>query len=330
MAIGTYTALKVYDPRIQTGFIETITQNIDLLNEASNGCIVMTTDRKPAHFDIGAFFKNTSGLVTRRDISSTGAATAVTMSQGEMVDVKLNRKIGPLDITEDALFKAGFDLDVANFVAGQQAAVHVTQNHVHTGLICLVGALAAQSANFLDITNETTKTITTDALVRALALLGDMAGRVSCWVMHSGVFFKLVQHQVAEKVTGISDLVVASASPLTLNRPVVVTDDPALVVTEGSGSAAETEYLTLGLTQGACMMHDSEGERIYFDRITGLENIVWRMQGEYAFNIGLKGLAYDIQNGGINPTDTAISTGSNWDKVMNSHKDLPGVLLRTR
>ncbi len=321
--------MKIYDPQLQSGFVEGITQNIDVLNGASNGALVFTTDRKPGHYDINAFFQNTSGLVSRRDINSVAAAPAVKLTQAERVDVKLNRKIGPLEVTRDAMVKAGFDVEAAKFVGGQQAAQHVTQNLIHTGMLSLTGSLAAQASLFLDITGEATPTMHTDALVRAMTLLGDMAGRIVCWVMHSAVFFKLVQAQIGDKLPGISDLVVATASPVTLNRPVLVTDDPALVVVDGGGVGVN-DYLTMGLVSSACTLHDSEGEYITWQEVSGLENIVYRMQGEYAFNAGLKGMAWDVTNGGLNPTDTAIGTGTNWDSVMASHKDLPGVLLRTR
>jgi hypothetical protein len=330
MPVTLHSDLKVYNPQTQAGYVETITQNIDVLNASSQGTISMTSKRNKGHMTLEAFFKNTADLVSHRDINSTGAAAAKKLSQGEMVDIKLNRKIGPLDATEDSLFKAGFDLEVAQFVVGQMSAMHVTQNHVHTALLCLTTALAAQPNLFVDISEEATPTIHSDALVRGISQLGDRAGRIVCWVMHSGAFFKLVREQIAQKLTGISDLVLATANPVTLNRPTLITDDPALVVTEGTGAGAATEYLTLGLVEGACQMEESEGERIYFDRITGLENIVWRTQGEYAFNIGMKGFAWDVASGGINPTDTALGTAANWDSIMASHKDLPGVLIRHR
>ena len=330
MPISTFADMKIYDPFLQGGFVETMTQNIDVMNASSQGAITMTTDRKIGHYDLEAFFKNTSDLVTRRDITSTAAAEAKKLEQGEKVDVKLNRKIGPVDVTEDALIKAGFGVNDAKFVLGQQSAVAVTQNMVHSSLLSLSGALAVQSALMLDISAESTPTMHSDALVRSMTKMGDMAGRIVCWVMHSAVFFKLVQQQIGDKLTGISDLVLAGASPVTLNRPVLVTDDPALVVAEGSGSGLHNEYLTMGLVSGACTLHDSEGERIYFQQVTGAENLIWRAQGEYAFNVGMKGLAWDVANGGINPTDTALGTGSNWDKIMASHKDLPGVMLRSK
>jgi hypothetical protein len=55
---------------------------------------------------------------------------------------------------------------------------------------------------------------------------------------------------------------------------------------------------------------------------------VRRYQGEYAFNLGLKGYQYDVSNGGSNPDATALGTGSNWDANTTSIKDSAGVVLK--
>ena len=62
----------------------------------------------------------------------------------------------------------------------------------------------------------------------------------------------------------------------------------------------------------------------------GRENIVTRLQGEYAYNVGCKGVKWDVTNGGVNPSDAAVGTSTNWDSVMDDVKDLGGVIIRTR
>ena len=64
-----------------------------------------------------------------------------------------------------------------------------------------------------------------------------------------------------------------------------------------------------------------------FDEVTGLEQILIRMQGEYAYNLGLKGFTYDVANGGKNPVASALSTGSNWDVAYTSEKSRAGVVI---
>ena len=66
------------------------------------------------------------------------------------------------------------------------------------------------------------------------------------------------------------------------------------------------------------------------ETVTGNENIKKQWQGEYSFVMGLLGYAWDKTNGGSSPTDVAVGTGTNWDKIVTSDKDTAGVLLNTQ
>ena len=56
------------------------------------------------------------------------------------------------------------------------------------------------------------------------------------------------------------------------------------------------------------VIQESEEETITSQMVTGLEQLIMRIQGEYTFNVGRKGFKRDITNGGANPTDTALGT----------------------
>jgi hypothetical protein len=91
-----------------------------------------------------------------------------------------------------------------------------------------------------------------------------------------------------------------------------------------------TDYFTLGLTEGAMELENSEESTVLSDIQLGLENLVVRMQGEYAYNAKMKGFTWDVANGGKNPTTTALATGTNWDTVVASYKDYAGVVIQSR
>lgn len=157
--------------------------------------------------------------------------------------------------------------------------------------------------------------------MNGLAAFGDAASRIVVWVMHSKPYYDLVQSQITANIDGVSNFNVATATPITLNRPVLVTDSAELV----NGSV----YTTLGLTANAVTVEESETPIVHTEIITGLDSLVVRMQGEFAYNLGCKGFAWDVANGGVNPDDTALGTGSNWDSVMDSVKDLSGVAIQS-
>ena len=145
--------------------------------------------------------------------------------------------------------------------------------------------------------------------------------------MHSKAYFDLVKEQISANITNVADRVIYGGTPATLNRPVIISDVPAL--TDANGSATDT-YNTLGLVADGVVISESEQSDIISEIVTGLENLVFRIQGEYAFNVKCKGFKWDVTNGGANPTDTALGTTTNWDKAATDNKDLAGVRIVTQ
>ena len=325
MAVTLATDMKVYDPRVQGGYREKLYQNIDAFNAASRGAIVLAAESKAGDYDYRAFWKQLTGIATRRDTTSISAATALKTAQGEMVGVKVNRKIGPVDVALDALRKIGIDPrdDAAQFALGEQVADATTNERVNTGLLAIAAALRSKAGVTYTGTGDTVGTLTSDKLVKGMAKRGDASADVIMWIMHSKAFFDLFGEQLARDVGGIADVLLFEGTPGSFNRPVLVTDSASLVV----DNAGTNNYTTLGLAAGALTVTDTESEYITNDIVTGLENLVFRMQGEYAYNLDVLGCAWDVANGGKNPTGTAVGTGTNWDLVAADNKGLGGVAI---
>lgn len=146
--------------------------------------------------------------------------------------------------------------------------------------------------------------------------------------MHSKVYFNLVKEQITQKIDGVANFNVQTGTPVTLNRPVIVTDSDSLKVT--SGSPAVTDYYTLGLTSNGALCEVTETSDIVIDDVTGNEVLITRLQGEFAYNLGVKGFKYDVSSGGANPNASAVGTGTNWDQVVSDNKQLAGVVLKSR
>lgn len=328
MATGKASDFKVYQEYLQTRMTEILTQNGALFNQASNGAIVMSTMSKRGDYEYEAFFKSISSLVTRRDTTTTSPAADLALTQDEFIRVKLNRKIGPVANTRDSFRKIMARYSETEFtdIIAEQASAAQQLDMLNSALRAGRAALVNQSD--VKSTIASNGTITTTGLVDGLAKFGDRADRVVCWVMHSKVYFDLVKEQIADKIDGIANFNVQTGTPVTLNRPVVITDSDALSVT--SGSPAVTDYYTLGLTANALLAESTEEDDVVVDEVTGNENLIVRIQGEYAFNAGIKGFKWDVSNGGANPNDAALATGSNWDTAVTSYKDFAGIVIQSR
>jgi Major capsid protein 13-like len=325
MPIGKASDFKVYQDQFQSGVIETLTQNTTAFNAASAGAIRLSTVSRRGDFSQGAFFRDTAGLVTRRDATSVLDATELALAQDEAISVKLNRKIGPVSQTRDSFRKiqAGRTEEELSFIIGQQAAKAMEVEMLNSALRS--GRAAMNNQASVKYTVPTNGALNTAGLISGLAKFGDAASRVVCWVMHSKAYYDLVQNQVAANIFGISNLNVASATPVTLNRPVVIVDSDALAI----DTAGIFDYYTMGLTADALQVENTEEEEIVFDSVTGKENLIVRMQGEFAYNMGVKGFKWDIANGGVNPSDAALGTGTNWDPVR-TFKDFSGIIIQSR
>lgn len=329
MAIGKSSDFKIYNDQFFGGMVETLQQDTSALN--SVGIRVIARPVR-GDFELQSFIKKITGTISRRDTTVVTAATDLAVAMDENISVKLNRKIGPIAQTLDAWKKAAlpfvtdFDTNGAQAFSrylGAMIAKDIEGDMLDVGLLACRTFLEGANTNSNRFTIATNGTMTTAALISTLALMGDGANKIKAFVMHSKVYYDLIQYQVSAANNG-SDAaygVIQAAMPLTLNRPVYVTDSASLIV-----AGAPNLYRTLGLVDAGIDMINSEEQTVVLDTVTGLENIVSRMQGEFAYNLAIRGAKWDTTNGGANPAAGAIGTFSNWDQTATSFKDFAGVV----
>lgn len=329
MTIGKASNFKIYQDELRGGIVETLTQASNYFSQAG-GAIALSTVSRRGDYAKESFFKSISTIVSRRDATSVSTATDLPLTMDEIISVKLNRKIGPVTQTYDAFAKMAMSMSPEEFsmliggMVGKAMQVEMLNSALRAGRAALV-----QNTDVLY--DAGTATLTTAHLVSGLSKFGDRASTISAWVMHSKTYFDLMQHQIGTSANGdiVSGAVVQNATPATLNRPVIVTDSDALKVAGGSGSGAYTDYHILGLTANGLVVENTETERVVIDEVTGLENLVIRLQGEYAYNLGVKGYKYDTAVG-ANPNDTNLGTSTTWDKAVTDSKDVAGIIIQCR
>jgi len=327
MATGKQSDFVLYHEQFYGGQIEVMAQNTVGFNAASAGALTLVAKALKGEYEKESFLQYISNVITRRDLTSVADVADLAMTMEELISVKVNRKIGPVGQTLNSWRKIGKDSKEMSLKLGRLIAVEKLGDYLNTLIKCVEAALEGQTALNYDATGQTTKTLTHTHLVSGLNLMGDRSSRIVCWVMHSKPWHDLMKQSIADKITNVADAVIYKGTPATLNRPTVVTDAPAL--TDANGSATDT-YNILGLVRGAAGVVESEAEDIEFQVVTGKEQLIGRLQGEYAFNVGVKGFQWDVTNGAGNPTDATLATTTNWDKVANDNKDLAGVRIKTQ
>lgn len=324
MSAGTGADFKIYQNEYYGGMFESIAQNTAVFNGASAGCITLIGKEHRGDFTKESFLKDVANLITRRDTTSVAGVEDLKLTQGELVSVKIGRKIGPIAQTLDAWRKISKDPREMSFVIGKMVGEKKVQDYLNTALLSAVPALAAQ-VNLLHDYSGTGK-ITHTEIVNGMAKFGDQSARVKAFVMHSKVYFDLIKQSLADKIVEVAGVTIYQGNVATFNRPVIVTDSSALLDTVPNPDV----YFSLGLVDGAINVEESEGEEIESQIVTGLENLVFRIQGEHSFTLGIKGFTWDTAAGGANPTDAALATATNWDKALTNDKDMAGVIIKTQ
>lgn len=327
MAIGKASDFKIYQEYLRTRISETVAQNGELFGAATNGAIRLSTQSKRGDYEYASFFQNISGLVTRRDNTSTATVTDLPITMAELISVKLSRKIGPAAMTRDAWRKVSGNYSETEFtgVVATQAAAAMQLEMLNTGLAAARAALKQQATSYS--TDTSLGAMSTNSLIRGMAKAGDASSKIVAWVMHSKPYWDLVGAQISANIFGISDFNVKTGMPVTLGKPVVVTDSASLVLNLTSPDL--NNYITLGLTQDAIVVENTESEEVVVQDVTGLETLAVRFQGEFAYNLGVKGFQWDVANGLANPSATAVATGTNWDTAFADMKNRAGVAIMT-
>lgn len=330
MTIGIYTDMIQYNEQFYTGFIETVQKNLDTFNAASQGAMTLTTRFHKGLISEQAFFLE-SDSTFRRTLGSVAAHTPTGISSDDINKVKLFDAYH-VEQTLESFRLQGMNEEMIARIAGEQAGAQIIANWQEAAISSIVGAykLAALQPGgaqelSVDITAVGDGSMTPVALNSAKRLMGDKAQRIRAWVMHSAVYYSLVENQMTSTTAdGIADLTVMTGTPATLGIPVIIVDSDALVVDNGS---AAPSYLTFGLTEGAITVEESEERATLIERVGGLQNLVMRVQSEYAYTVGLKGISYASAT--MNPANSVLATGASWAIKHTSKKNLPGVMIES-
>lgn len=314
------TDFKVYPEQFWAGYAERLAQVVDVFNGSSAGAIRLVSRRSRGNHELQSFFQRVSGLIAHRNNSVDTAVADKKLTQGEVVNPKVNRRIGPVKAAIDAFTKIGADPESFSFLLGQQTAEDVLQDYLQTITTSMVAALGSVAALKHDATDGV---LAATDLNEGQFKLGDRASRIRAWLMHSGALKGLINQQIGDKMESVAGVIVYGGSPATMGRPVIVTDAPALTYSDGG-----TRYRTLGLVDMAGEVIESEGRTVMSQQVLGEENLSVRIQGEYAFNVSVKGFAFNKAE--INPNEATYGAGANWTQVAASVKDCAGVLIESQ
>lgn len=312
--------LQVFSEKLYDSYLETLSYQLELFNAASQGGLVLTTGAMQGDFKTEAMWTRIPNLVRRRNVyDPTASLTPTKLGMKSTSKVKIAAGSNPVELDPYQFTWILKSPDEASMVMGKQLAEDSMADMVTTAINAFVAAIGAQATNVYD---GSAGVASLAGLNSAASKLGDRAQDILCWVMNSKSAFDIWGAAIANANNLFTFGTVAIRSDA-MGRPLIITDNPALV----NLTPTPDIYRTLGLTTGAVVIEQNDADfHSTIVETTGKQNIGRVFQSEWTYNMSVKGFTWDTTNGGASPSDAALATATNWDKVATSHKDLAGIL----
>ena len=311
--------MKVFNDFVLGTVTETIQQQIELFNGASNNAIQLTAASNVGDFSRETFWQNIVGLQRRRNAYGSGTVSPVTLNQEQMTSVKVAGGTPPVLFEPQQLTWIQKNPEEAGVVIGEQLGRAIVADQLNTAITALVTCVGQTTAV---VTDAATATLGRATLNTAASKFGDRAARLNVWLMHSKPMHDLFGENLANaaQLFSIDQVSVIQDG---FGRRMIMTDSPALTYDDTG-----TKYNVLGLTQGAVTIEDNGDFFQNVETTNGKENIERTYQCEYTFNVKVKG--YSWTSSDKSPNDAALAAEANWDKVYSDVKDTAGVLVKVQ
>lgn len=310
--------MQVFNDFIMPATIETLGQMVEKFNAASAGSIVLSTEGFSGDFMQESFFASIHSAQRRVNrYAAQAAATPTDLTQIKRSTVKVAGGFGPIRYEPAQMTWLQKPTAQGIEVASRNFAEALLRDQLNTAIAALVAAIKNQATATNDVSG--TAGISYGAINGAHAKFGDRSGDIVANVMTGEVYHKLI----GQNLTNTAKLFFAQGVTVVdiLGKAVIVTDAPALYVT-----GTPNKQHVLGLTSSAAVVSDAGDVISNVQTVNGQTRIETTMQVDYTFGLSLKGYTWDEANGGKSPSDAALSTGTNWDKVATDIKQTAGVV----
>lgn len=310
--------MKVYETEIERNTIELLGQKLDGFNAASNNAMQLSTNAWRGNYSKESFFASIAAAQRRVDrYAANGAQASTTLSQSEIIGVKVAGGFGPVIFEPAQMTWMMEDPGAAINAIAEGFANALLADQLNTALSAAVAAVQNIPALVNDV--SATLGLSQIAINDSHRKFGDMSMALVTDFMTGDTYHNLVGQNIANS----NQLFVAGNVRVVdiLGKTVVVTDSPALYQ-----AGTPNKELVLSVVTGGIIVDNSSDLVTNLDTTNGKNRIETTWQADYSFGIKLKGFAWDVTNGGKSPTDAELATGSNWDKAVTDNKHTLGTL----
>lgn len=307
----------VFNDYIIPATMETFVEQVRLFNAASRGTIVLNADSIHGDFREQAFFDALHSAQRRVDrYAANGTAAATEITDHTKAGVKIAGGFGPILYEPSTMTwlqeptARGIELASRNFSEA------LLLDQINTALRAAVAAIGAQGD--ATVAGTATDKLTYDTINLAHAKFGAASTTILADIMTGAQYHRFVSQNLANAPSVLFEAGNVTVVSI-LGKAVVVVDADPLTDEDGVNRV-------LGLTSGAVVVSDSGDIITNVETSNGKQRIETTFQADYTFNLALKGYSWDTVTGGKSPSDAALATGANWDKIAASIKSTAGVM----
>lgn len=274
-------------------------------------------------------FKQISNLVTRRDVTSLAATTALKLEGANDIGVKCHSKIGPVEISKDAsVLSRATPAEISQELGkkvGEQSAAYV-QSFLIAALRGITSDATLAAAHQNSVWGAAARTNLSPSLINStLNLMGDYRERFKRYarmVGRSESLNDLVDDAIGRSFPGIGDKALSGdyVNLNTLGLPWNMVDDANLTTAD----AGFDKYHTYIVGRDAMQVWFTKPITMYVPFLDlSKEQVLERLRGDMDFAIGANGMTWDGTT--ANPTKANLADGTKWSPTYTDHKQV-GIL----
>lgn len=319
-------SLQVLQGKVRSVATQLLSDQLNVWNAASNNTLVMGSNVQTKDLIETLSWGLISGLVSERNaFAPVGtAADLKVMAQLLANQVRLDGKVGPLVITSGMLQKLDTNINEISGVVAAQAAQGMIASFVKIGAGAAAAAISTQTSlvttqavhdypvGSANAPAAGAKFPTLIDLELATLPFGDRMADIRAWFMSGAQYIQFKAYDVIKNDKELFRIDTVRIMEDASGRRFVVTD------------AAGLGDNVLGLTQGGVIVNAGALD-MESDKVLGGENIERILQGEFSYDLAVKGYRLKAATTGVAGTrsfkQSDVTTKANWELLASAGVD---------
>lgn len=331
--------LNLFLQYLHTALTEQLWYNINAFNTASNGAIVLSS-QKVSTIAGGIvqsdLFEMPRDMIRRRTPDTYEPLDTIDLANKMQNAIRIAWSTENLNMSLNVWEWIGRSPSLAGVQFGRAMAINILASYLKTAFTILKATVGANSNACLDLTtaDPTVSGISETNLVWAADALGDAQNQLKAWIMPTAAKTELLVGQLNNQ-TRLYTIGSISVTSDVNGRVYVTSDDPNL--RDINPTTGVMTYWVFGLVAGAISIVDVDDFDDLASEQGGFTNIKRGYQANWSSMINILNYNYDasqLTNSSDNKgkfasaSDAALGAPQNWRQATESHKHTAGVALK--